>query len=99
MSMNQIEPYVMVDRPATIGADNRTRDNIAQRYRGYIPDLIGQLASRLGFAYQLLLVADDKYGHRIKPNTDNYPIGSNSTAEEGGDRWTGMIGQLIRGVS
>ncbi len=54
-------------------------------YKGYSIDLINKLKARLGFTYNLQLVADGNYGAKIEGN--------------GSDQWNGIIGELMHGVS
>ena len=71
----QEPPYVTV-KEGHVAASN-------DDFEGYIPDLLRQVARRLGRTYSLQLVPDGRYG---KP-----PSGS------GG--WTGLIGEVVAGVS
>lgn len=52
-------------------------------FTGFVPDLIEKLAGILQFRYEIHEVADGKSG-ALDPNTN---------------RWTGMIGEVMRGVS
>jgi hypothetical protein len=67
----------MIDR----SAQNRTG---VINYYGYIPDLLHELSKLINFRYQLLIVPDDKYGHRTRSPTA---------------KWNGMIGELQSAVS
>ena len=64
--------------------ENEDRNAVGNdRFVGFIPDLVKELADRLDFEYELRLVKDHKWGARDQ-STGN---------------WNGMIGEVIRGVS
>ena len=51
-------------------------------FQGFIPDLLKEIFSELNLDYVIELVRDGQYG----------------TRDPKSDRWSGMIGQLVRGV-
>jgi len=73
--------YVVQAVPFTFpGPSDGTTPNRKRSYVGFIPDLIAALSKRLRFNYELYAVGDSKYGH-----FDNVT-----------NRWTGMIGEVMR---
>ena len=59
----------MIDR----SVKNRTSGR--RWYYGYIPDLLQELATTMKFTYELNLVADNNYGHRVSTTKWNGMIG------------------------
>ena len=55
-----------------------------ERYEGYCMELAEMLAKDLGFTYEIKLVEDSQYGSLV--------AGTNGT-------WSGMIGEVMTGVS
>lgn len=62
---------------------NSYQEDEELQLEGFCIDLLAQLSHDLGFTYTINLVKDKKYG------IDEYGNGS----------WTGMIGEILRGVS
>ena len=55
-------------------------------YKGYMIDLMDEISRNLNFSYHLRLVGDGHYGHKYRTN-------------DGTIHWTGIVGELIDGVS
>lgn len=55
-------------------------------YKGYVIDLMDEISRNLNFSYHLRVVADGQYG--MKYRTSNGSI-----------RWSGIVGELVDGVS
>jgi hypothetical protein len=72
----------MIDRSAYNNTDGATSG--VNYYYGYIPDLLKELSNLIHFSYQLNIVPDEKYGHKVKSQTS---------------KWNGMIGELQSAVS
>ena len=81
--MFQSSPYVMKKDMTGIPQETIERMSFAEKYEGYVVDLIKNLSQEVKFKYEMYLVADGEYG-RINPKTG---------------LWTGMIKDLIDHVS
>ena len=56
------------------------------KYKGYIIDLLDRVSQNLNFSYDLRLVEDRQYGAQYQDTN-------------GASKWTGMVGEVIYGVS
>lgn len=66
--------------------ENYASTGTGRKYKGYVIDLMDEMARNLNFSYKVRVVADGQYGAQYR-NSD------------GAIKWTGVVGEIVDGVS